>query len=172
MGEQGDTHWRASCSARWQSSALSVLIITVIFIMNSFPIAWGHSASLCYTEGRLFCCRNSDPSGVKEGISWLPCPGALPWLLQGCRCSRATWSSTLLSSRPQGHSTSGESGGGASPQRSIRTQAPGWFPVSTAVCPPEPFSHLNAHFGLSLDFLSLVPFSFSIQMTSAHRTSA
>lgn len=52
------------------------------------------------------------------------------------------------------------------------TRMPLWFPVSTAVCPPEPFSHLNAHFGLSLDFLSLVPFSLSIQMTSAHRTSA
>ena len=46
----------------------SVLIITVVFIMNSFPVAWGHSASLCCTRRHLFCCGNPDPSGRYEGL--------------------------------------------------------------------------------------------------------
>lgn len=56
--------------------SVSALIITVICIMNSFPIAWGHPASLCYTQSHLFCCGNSDPSGIR-GASHsclAPCP--------------------------------------------------------------------------------------------------
>ena len=93
-------------------------------------------------------------------------------ILQGRRCAGLQWSSNPLSSWPQCHAHLGRSGWKlVSPRAPFSSWRPGArlplrFPASTAICPPEPFSHPDARSGLFLQTpFSLMYFSFFTQLS-------